>query len=173
MEAMRQEECARRIEELVGRIGTIADPEDRDAARQLMEAILEFHGEGLQRMLEITSSSADPTDESFSAGALIRRFAADPLVSALLILHDLHPDDLETRVLHALGKWHGSATLIGAFEGVLRVRLSGSGCGMKEAVEVALREAAPDAVAVVFEESFGPVGFVPLTALGIGTGGAE
>ena len=111
-------ELAERIEELVLRVGNIPDPESREAARQLMASILELHGAGIERMMEITSAAGDPGQ------ALIRRFAGDNLVAALLLLHNLHPDDLETRVQHALGKWHGSAELVGEFEGVVRVRLS-------------------------------------------------
>jgi hypothetical protein len=156
--------CARKIEELVLRIGEMEDPEGRETARQLMEAILELHGNGLERMMEIASGESP---------ALVRKFAGDDLVSALLVLHGLHPDDLETRVRHALGKWHGSAELLNEFEGVVRVRLSGCGCGMKEAVEAAIREAAPDAAEIVVEESFAPVGFVPLSALGMSVSGAD
>ena len=47
------------------------------------------------------------------------------------MLHGLHPDDIETRVQQALGKMHGNAELIGVFEGVVRVRLTGSGCGLE------------------------------------------
>jgi hypothetical protein len=159
-------ELAERIEELVLRIGNIPDPESREAARQLMASILELHGAGMERMLEITSAAGD------AGQALIRRFAGDNLVSALLLLHNLHPDDLETRVQHALGKWHGSAELVGEFEGVIRVRLSAGGCGLKEAIEAAIREAAPDAIEIILEESVQPVGFVPLAALGMSISGA-
>jgi hypothetical protein len=158
---------AHRIEELVRRIETIPDPESREIVRQLMESILELHGSGLLRMMEITSAAGNPGE------ALIRQFAGDSLVAALLILHDLHPDDLYTRVHRALGKWHGTAELIGEFEGVIRVRLSGAGCGVREAVEAAIREASPDSAEVIIEESFQPAGFVPLSALGMNATGAD
>jgi hypothetical protein len=160
-------ECARQIEELVAGIEKIPDPLSREAARQLIESILELHGAGLDRMMEIASGNGN------AGQALIRRFAGDSLVAALLILHDLHPDALETRVQHALGKWHGSAEMVSEFEGVVRIRLSAGGCGMKEAIEAALREAAPDAVEVIVEETFQPAGFVPLSALGMMTLGAD
>jgi len=160
-------ELAERIEELVIRIGNIPDPDSREDARQLMASILELHGAGMERMMEITSGAGD------HGQALIRRFAADNLVAALLLLHNLHPDDLETRVQHALGKWHGSAELVGEFEGVIRVRVSAGGCGVKEAIEAAIREAAADAVEIVIEESFQPNGFVPLAALGMSISGAD
>jgi len=156
--------CAQKIEDLVLRIGSIADSESREAAQQLMEAVLELQGSALERVMEIASADSP---------GIVRRLAADDLVSALLILHGLHPDDLETRVRRALGKWHGSAELMGEFEGVVRVRLSGGGCGVKEAVEAALREAAPDAAEIVVTESFGTSGFVPISALGMSIAGGD
>jgi hypothetical protein len=157
--AKADEERVRRIEDLVRRLALIPDRESRDTAKALMEAILELHGAGLERMMEIIFDSGE------SGKASIRRFAGDGLVASLLVLHNLHPDDLETRVHHALGKFHG-AELIGVFEGIVRVRLSGSGCGLKDSVEAAVREAAPDAVEIVIEESLPSNGFVPLTSLG-------
>jgi hypothetical protein len=159
--ATAHEASVERIEELVGRIEAIPDMAARQAARQLMESILELHGSGLNRIMEIAFEAGD------EGQALIRRFAADKLLSALLILHDLHPDDLSTRVQHALSKWHGSAELIGEFQGVVRVRLTGSGCGMQDAVETAIREAAPDAVEIVIDEALPQAGFVPLSALSV------
>ena len=96
----------------------------------------------------------------------IRRLAGDGLVSSLLVLHGLHPDDIETRVIHALGKTHGNAELLGVVEGVVRVRLTGSGCGLRDGVETALREAVPDAVEIIVEESLPTNNFVPLSSLG-------
>ena len=160
-------ELAERIEELVLRVGRISDLESREAARQLMAAILELHGAGLARIVEITSGAGEPGQ------ALIRGLANDNLVGALLLLHNLHPDDVNTRVRRALGKWRGSAELAGEFEGVIRIRLSASGCGMKEAVEAAVREAAPDALEIVVEEGFAAEGFVPLAALGMSISGVD
>jgi hypothetical protein len=165
--ATADQELARRIEALVVRVGEILDAESREAAQELMAAILELHGSGLDRMMEMTFAAGEPGQ------ALIRRFAGDGLVSSLLLLHDLHPDDLGTRVQHALGRWHGSAELVNEFEGTVRVRLSGVGCGLKEAVEAAIREAAPDAAEIVIEEGLPPAVFVPLSALGMGISGAD
>jgi len=165
--AAADQELARRIEQLVLQVGGIPDPESREAAHQLIESILELHGGALARIMEITFDAGEPGE------ALIRRFAGDSFIAALLLLHNLHPDDLETRVQHALGKWHGSAELVGQFEGVVRVRLSGGGCGLKDAVKAAIREAAPDAVEIVIEEALQPAVFVPLSALGIGISGAD
>jgi NifU-like domain len=158
--ARADEECFRRIEDLVHQLEAIPDAESRKTAYALMEAVMEIHGAGMERMMDIVFDSGQ------SGKTAIRQFAADKLVASILLLHGLHPDDMETRVQQALGKAHGSAELIGVFEGVVRVRLTASGCGLKETVEAALREAAPDATDFVIEEAAYPTGFVPLTALG-------
>jgi hypothetical protein len=151
-------ERVRRIEELVRRLEDLPG-ESREIAQSLMEAVLELHGAGLERMMDLVFQAGDVGE------ATIRRFAGDDLVSNLLVLHDLHPDDIETRVQHALGKMHGDAELLGVFEGIVRVRLTAGGRGVRESVEAAIREAVPDAAEIVISESMAPSGFVPLAAL--------
>lgn len=163
--ATADEERARRIEELVRQVEQIPDPESRDCARKAMEAILELHGAGLERMMELV------LEGGASGEAVVRRFTNDGLVSSLLILHDLHPDDVETRIGDALRKMHAQAEVIGVFDGVVRVRLSGEGCGFKESVEAAIRAVAPDVGEVIIEERPAQ-GFVPLAALGTAIPGA-
>ncbi len=163
--ATADEERARRIEELVRQVEQIPDPESRECAQKAMEAILELHGAGLERMMELVLEGGS------SGEAAVRRFTNDSLVSSLLILHDLHPDDVETRIGETLRKMHAQAELIGVFGGAVRVRLSGEGCGLKESVEAAIRAIAPDVTEVVIEERPAQ-GFVPLAALGMAIPGA-
>ena len=153
------------ISELVARLNDLTDPESRNTARSLLEAVLALHGAGIERMLETLFDSGDPGKAS------IRQFAADPLISSLLVLHDLHPDDLETRVRHALGKLHAAADIVSVFEGIVRLRLNTNSCGVRESVEAAVREEAPDAAEIIIEDSVAaaPNNFVPLTALGFVT----
>jgi hypothetical protein len=163
------EERIRRIDELVRRIEQISDRDTREAAHQLMESILELHGAGLDRVMEIVSDSGD------AGQAIIQHLANDALVSSLLLLHGLHPDDLETRVYRAIARLNGDmsnghAELVGPYEGVVRVRVTG-GCGFRQSVEEAIRETAPDAMEVVIEERAQPNGFVPLAALGMAVTG--
>jgi hypothetical protein len=154
------EDRVRQIEELVRRVEMIPDADARQAALELMGAVLDLHGTGLERVMEIVYETGE------SGKVTIRRLAGDDIVASLLVLHGLHPDGIETRVQHALGKMHGNAELLGVFEGSVRVRLTGSGCGLKEAVEAAVRDAVPDAEEIVIEESSSDGGFVPLAALG-------
>lgn len=143
------------------RLEAIEDIEGRQTAHALMEAVLELHGAGLERMMNIVYETGEFGE------AAIRRLAGDGLVASLLVLHGLHPDDLETRAQQALGKVHGNAELMGVFEGTVRVRLTGAACGLKESVEAALREAVPDAAGIIVEEAAPANGFIPLTALGM------
>lgn len=159
------EERVQRIENLVRKLDQISDPESRQVAHSLMEAVLELHGAGLERMMDIVFDSGD------SGKKVIRQFASDNLVSSLLLLHNLHPDDMETRVQHVLGKVHGSAELVSVFEGVVHVRLTGKGGGMRQALESALRDAIPDAAGIRIDEDPAASGFVPLASLGVAAPG--
>jgi len=154
------EERFRRIEDLVRRMEAIPDAASRDTAQALMEAILALHGAAMERMMEIVFDTGE------SGNAIVRRLAGDSLVGSLLVLHGLHPDDIETRVQHALGKMHGNAELLGVFEGRVRVRLNAGACGLRDAVALAIQEAAPDAAEILIEESATAGGFVPLASLG-------
>src|SRR4051812_35879119 len=89
------EERIRRIEDLVRRMEAIPEPASRDTAQALMEAILDLHGAAMERMMEIVFDAGE------SGKGLVRRLAGDSLVASLLVLHGLHPDDIETRVQHA------------------------------------------------------------------------
>jgi hypothetical protein len=149
------------IEKLIQRLEASPDSETRAVAFSLMQAVLELHGSGIERMIEIVFDSGEASKTT------IRRLGSDPLVSSLLVLHDLHPDDLETRVQQVLNKLHDQAELLGAFEGVVRVRLLSSACGLKEAVEAALLNGVPDAAAVIVEDALPASTFVPLAALGM------
>jgi hypothetical protein len=167
--ATADEERARRIEELVRQVEQIPDPESRECARKAIEAILELHGAGLERMMELVLEGG--TSGEAPGRVIAQRFTNDSLVSSLLILHDLHPDDVETRIGETLRKMHAQAELVGVFDGAVRVRLSGEGCGLKESVEAAIRAVAPDVSQVIIEERPAQ-GFVPLTALGMAIPGA-
>ena len=145
-----------KIEALVGQIRGAADLHTRKAALDLVQAVMEFHASGIDRMMEIISEAGD------AGWQIIDAFAADEIVSNLLVLHGLHPLDLETRVRGALDRVRpylnshgGNVDLIEVSEGVVRLKLVGScnGCPsssvtLKTAIEKAIHEAAPDVVAI-------------------------
>jgi Fe-S cluster biogenesis protein NfuA len=150
-----------RIEELVRGLESAADPKLRALSLELMQAVMELHGAGLERMMEAVSQSTD-------GERLLDCFTEDDLVSSLLLLHELHPDDMETRVLHELGRIRpalqsqsAEVELLGIEQGTIRLRIhstSGGGChsssaaALKGDIEDAIHQAAPDAVHIITEE---------------------
>jgi Fe-S cluster biogenesis protein NfuA len=150
-----------RIEELVRILEGAEDPKIHAVALELMQSVMELHGVGLQKLLELVAQSS--ADE-----ALIDEFVQDDLISSLLLLHDLHPGDMETRVLRALDKLRpnlqpqgADAELLGIEDGVIRLRIhctSGGGChspsaaALKGEVEDAIDQAAPDATQIMTEK---------------------
>jgi Fe-S cluster biogenesis protein NfuA len=149
-----------RIEELVHTLETSADSGLRSGARELVRSLMELHGEGIERMLGIVFDSEEHGRE------IIDRFAGDELVAQLLLLYDLHPFDLETRAHRALDdvrpylRSHGgNVELLSVVDGVIRLRLQGncqscpsSAETLRQLIEQAIYEAAPDARAIEVEE---------------------
>ncbi|HWC98296.1 MAG TPA: hypothetical protein VG456_16165 [Candidatus Sulfopaludibacter sp.] len=141
-------EHVQEIERLIQQVEESADPATRAGVRALVEAILEFHGEGLKRIVELSSETQ------------VREFARDDVAAALLLLYNLHPDDFETRVQRAVDKLQG-VELIAVSEMVVRVKSDVP----RQAIEQALYAAAPDIAAVEIEGTGTPASFVPLEAL--------
>jgi Fe-S cluster biogenesis protein NfuA len=169
---------ADRIDALVKRVHELRDANARTTALELLQEVMDMHAAVLQRMMDMTSQAGEPGER------LIDKFARDPLVSGLLVLYDLHPDDVETRVTRALEKIRpylhshgGDVELINIKDGVVNLRLNGSchGCQssaetMKSSVEQAIYEAAPEVATVVADgmaepEPHNTPGFVPITKL--------
>jgi hypothetical protein len=87
-----------RIEKLVQRLEASADPALQRAARELVGSLMEMHGVALERIIEVLSDSGEAGKQ------LIQALASDELVGNLLILYNLHPEDLETRIGRGLDK---------------------------------------------------------------------
>jgi len=164
-----------RISGLVNELDAIVDPSARSAAKQLIQLLMELHGTALERMLELTFASGEPGKR------LIDELGQDSLVSSLLVLYGLHPEDLEMRVARAverlkpsLRKQGAELEIISINNSVIRLKavVSGHACGsttqtLKATVEAGIYEAAPDASEIVIEgleEKAGST-FVPLDRL--------
>ena len=112
---------------------------------------------------------------------IIDRLGRDPLVSSVLILYGLHPEDIETRVVKAVdrvgrscanraAKLNCSALNEGAIR--LRVETGSHTCGstaktVQATLEGAIYDAAPDLTSLVIEglEEKPASGFVALDKL--------
>jgi Fe-S cluster biogenesis protein NfuA len=171
-------ERAARIAALLDEIESLPDPTERARVTDIVQGLLALYGEGLRRMLAIVER------DGRTAGVhLLEAFARDELIAHLLLLHDLHPVDVKTRVAHALEEVRpylqshgGNVELLGVDGGVARLRLQGSchGCPSSTmtltlAIEEAIRKAAPDLEGIeaegVAEPPPRPSGFIPAAAI--------
>ncbi|HEY3740090.1 MAG TPA: NifU family protein [Bryobacteraceae bacterium] len=163
------------IETLLSAVESAADPNVRASVQELMRLVMDLHGAGLERTLELIHSCGD------EGGRMIDKLGRDELVSSLLILYGLHPAALEERVVQALDKVRprlrshdGEVELLNIVEdGSVRLRIEakGHGCGstaqaLKQLVEESVYQFAPDVTTLVIEGADeNPSAFVPLEML--------
>lgn len=165
-----------KIESLIQKVEQFADPEAKATAIALMQALMEFHGAGIERMMEIVA------DSERGAAPIFDSFGKDQVVSSLLLLYGQHPLPLEVRVTQALDKVRpyldshgGNVELLEIADGVVRLRMQGSckscpssAMTLKLAIEEAIYAAAPDVVNIEAEgvqEQVSPAGFVQIGSL--------
>ncbi len=147
-----------RIEALLGELRSSLDQRAWEAVEEVVGLVTDLYGGGLERVLDLVADDDVP------------RLLADDLVASLLVLHGLHPQDLEARVVAALdsvrpylGSHGGDVEVLGIDEdeGILHLRMLGScdGCPssavtLQLAVKQAIEEAAPEIVHInVVDES--------------------
>ena len=149
----------RRIETLIEALDAPADPGARGPPRELLEIVLDLHALALARMTAVVAA-AD------GGGALLRRLAEDEQVRAVLLLHGLHPDEMEIRVRRAVEGLRPQLARRGlrlemvqanAATARLRVRpherIDGriDAAGLRQEIEAAIVEAAPDLDEIAIE----------------------
>jgi Fe-S cluster biogenesis protein NfuA len=167
------------IEELIRKLESSADAGLRATARELVQALMELHRAGLERALELVDQTGEP------GRVLIDRLAEDEIVRHLLVLHGLHPLDLEARVHQAIEntrrmlRSHGGeiegvvVDVSGGVHVTLRVEGGTQGCGspaetLRTAVADAIYENAPDATNLAVDvrtEAPAVSAFVPISSL--------
>ena len=168
-------ERVQRIGTLVEEIEAIADPAVRATTKVLVQSLMDLHGAAIERMMEIVSEAGDP------GMALIDRLGQDPMVSSVLVLYGLHPEDLDSRVSKAIEKVRPQLRKQGAelevlelHEGVVRIRVDVGEhtCGstaksVRTTLEGAVYDAAPDLNLLTLEGLDGKAasGFVALGQL--------
>lgn len=164
-----------RIGNLVQEIESSADPAVRAITKTLMQSLMDLHGAAIEKALDIVADSGEP------GMAIIDRLGRDPLVSSVLILYGLHPEDLETRVIKAVDKVRTQlrkqgceVELVSVNDGAIRLRVeTGSHtCGstaktLQATLEGTMYDAAPDLTSLVIEglEEKPASGFVGLDKL--------
>jgi len=167
------QERIRRIEALVHQCEGIPDAKLRHNVQELLQAVMELHGAALNQLMTLVSERGSET------AGLMDALANDELVGNLLILHGLHPVDLQARVERALAGIEGilrgygaHAEILGLPDGAIRLRVWGVTSAAlakatRAAIEEAINRAAPDAasVAILGLEQFTSPDFVALDQL--------
>ncbi len=114
-------EAGRRVDEVLDRLAATGDREACAAAEELVRVLMDFYGAGLARIVERLGVER--------LGGLLD----DELVASLLALHDLHPEDVHTRIARALDAVRDPLSLVG-----LSTRPPAScGCGPRRAAAAA------------------------------------
>jgi hypothetical protein len=156
------------IEVVIRQIEAAGDPNVRTAARELVQLVMELHGAGLERILEILRSKGESGESTLDS------LGRDDMVSSLLVLYGLHPVGIEERVHQAIEKANrqmrsreGTVELLGMEDGAVRLHLKANGHGpvLKEIVEAAIWQAAPDIASLTIDGAEEKQGFVPLEML--------
>jgi Fe-S cluster biogenesis protein NfuA len=154
-----------RVASLVEELSALSDGALRAKAEELVRSLMQLYGGGIERMLEIVHEEGGTAQGAPVAGRMFERFGDDGLVSTLMLLHGLHPLDTRTRVERALetvrpalAAHGGNVALLAVERDTVRLRLEGNchGCPsstvtMKQAVEGAIEEAAPEVVRIEVE----------------------
>ena len=148
-----------RLDALLRELDHLADPAARATFQEILQTVLDLHGAGLDRLLGRVADGGE-------AGQEVLEFCAeDEVVGGMLLLHGLHPLDLEGRVRQALDSVRpylrshgGNAEVLAIEDGVVRLRLEGSchGCAssaatVKQTIEQAICGRAPEVIAVEVE----------------------
>jgi hypothetical protein len=153
-------EFHQRVQELgklVAELEQMPDSALKVAAGELLHLLMDVHGTGIERMMEIVFDSQAGGPET------IDKLGADPIVRSLLLLYSLHPENLEARVQKSLDvlrprlrKLNYGVELIRVEDGTVRLRVlsSGHACGsttdnVRLMVEEGVYEYAPDATSLV------------------------
>ncbi len=148
-----------RVEELLDALKSGGFGPAADAAEELVGLLVGMYGDGLGQIMNLLADQP-------GGAAMIDALAEDPLVESLLLLHGLHPLDVDARIQRALdrvrpylGSHAGGVEYLGVDDaGVARLKLEGSchGCPsstvtVELAITGAVQEAAPEVTEVKVE----------------------
>ena len=169
------QEAGMRIEALLAELRSHSGPQVAQTAEELVSCLVELYGAGLAAIIGIVGS-----DPHGAGPRLLDSLVADPLVESLLLVHDLHPLDVGTRIQRAIDQVlpqfgsHAGKVDFGGIDdqGVIHLRMEagGHGCGsspdaVRAAVEEAVTAAAPETAGLDIEVVEAPAE-LPLLQIG-------
>lgn len=151
------ERIIERLNLLVEEIEDYPDAEVREKTLDVIQIILSLHGETLHRILKTL-------DELPQKEQILSRLLADEVIRSILIIHNLMPEDLQTRIAGAVETMRPFLVVqgcdikfLGIEDGAARMRLMRKGENaptlsvLKAEIENALAEAAPDLQGVIID----------------------
>jgi Fe-S cluster biogenesis protein NfuA len=167
------QESGERIEQLLDELRTTAPAATVERVEELVGRVVGLYGAGLARIVTALCGPAGSLDGARNM------LVSDPMVSSLLVLHGLHPEDVRSRVERGLAgarpyvESHGGKLALVAIEDdVVKLRLDGtcetcpsSGETATQLLDRAVRDAAPEIARV--EVDTGPL---PKTGISPKTG---
>jgi Fe-S cluster biogenesis protein NfuA len=154
------QQALHRLEELIRALDAHHNTAAKETARELLALVLDLHGIGLAQLMGIVTTAE-------GGAAILARLVENEQVQAMLLLHGLHPDELDTRVRRAVDRLrphlgvHGlRLDVVEIARGTVRLRLHGSGATaikppllwtLPGEIEDAVVEAAPDVEKVLID----------------------
>jgi Fe-S cluster biogenesis protein NfuA/nitrite reductase/ring-hydroxylating ferredoxin subunit len=141
-----------RIQKLLERIEALPYPGAKELIQECMEAVLAFYGHGLNRILQVVSRAGPEGRKVY------QDLIHDDVIKGFLLIHDLHPLDLEARLREALDKVRpylrshgGNVELISLENDMAKLQLQGtckscasSSVTLELAIRHAIEQACPD-----------------------------
>jgi Fe-S cluster biogenesis protein NfuA len=161
---------AEKVEQIIAKADAISDESMRATVLELLQSLMDLHGAGVSRMVELLGDSE-------AGRSQLAKLGKDPLICGLLVLYGVHPATLEERVKGAIEtvnpqlRKHGAMVELGSVtEAVVQLKIGASGYSygsspeaIKRMLEQAVRGAAPEVVEVAVEGLASTAsGFVPL-----------
>jgi Fe-S cluster biogenesis protein NfuA/nitrite reductase/ring-hydroxylating ferredoxin subunit len=133
------------IQQLIEGIEKLPDPNAKKMIEECIQEILGFYGKGLEKILKIISEG-----NSSASKDIYNDLIDDSFVNGLLLIHDLHPLDLKTRLYKALDKVKpymdshgGSVEIVSVENGIAKLKLAGNckGCpSSSSTLELGIRQ---------------------------------
>jgi hypothetical protein len=168
MDTAEFQERMQRIEELITAIQEHANPVVRASAVELVRALLDVHRAGLAQTLEQIARQAEPGQ------TILNELLQNDFVSRLLLLHGLHPVNLQTRVVRALDPLRPRLRVFGAdvelaeaTHEAVELRVRGGSEDVYRLLEEAILAAAPDVLRIEFiDADMPPSGLLSLPLVG-------
>lgn len=152
-----RKDAAARLGELFTQLDAISNLPARELASECVQSVVTLYGEALGRIAKLVGRNHED---------LMATLLKDELLRSLFLVHDLHPQSLDERLLGALDsvrpylKSHGGdIAVLGINDGIARLRFQGacktcpsSAVTLELAIRRAVNEACPELTALELEQ---------------------